>query len=433
MTRAGAGRTLQLSDEERRLLSGGGGPALELAMKIIVGMAGIVGAERLIEISGAHIDSCLYHGSVGLDFAERLASGSGRVRVPTTLNVSALDLLHPELIRLDPDTRSLARRQMDAYVAMGCQPTWTCAPYQLPARPGLGEHVAWAESNAIVFANSVLGARTGRYGDFLDISAALTGRVPLAGLHLDSERRARVVFHLSDSVRSAIEGGADELYGLVGHLVGSHAGARVPAIVGLPATTTEDQLKALGAAAASSGSVGLCHVVGVTPEAPTLEAACGGDEPERLVEISPRMLVGAWQELTTWDGAAELAAVSLGTPHFSLAEFAELERLLADRRVASSIEAYVSTGRDVLANLERSGGHERLRAAGVSIVVDTCTYITPILRAGTGATVMTNSAKWAWYAPGNLRVQVVYGSTADCVESAVAGRIVRERPAYLDG
>ncbi len=185
-----------LTDEDRAMLEGERGDAVALAMRILVEMARVWEAERLIDITSAHIDSCLYHGRAGLDFAERLAEGGARVVVPTTLNVSSLDLLHPELVRLDAETAADARRLMDAYVAMGCRPTWTCAPYQLPERPAFGEHVAWAESNAIVFANSVLGARTNRYGDFIDICAAITGRAPLAGLHLDANRRATVVFRL---------------------------------------------------------------------------------------------------------------------------------------------------------------------------------------------------------------------------------------------
>ena len=126
-------------------------------------------------ITSAHIDGCLFHGQAGLDFAERLLAEGARVEVPTTLNVSSLDLLHPPLYRGDPETARSARRLMEVYEAMGCQPTWTCAPYQLPDRPGFGQQIAWAESNAIVFANSVLGARTNRYGDFLDISCAVMG------------------------------------------------------------------------------------------------------------------------------------------------------------------------------------------------------------------------------------------------------------------
>ncbi|HEY7754697.1 MAG TPA: aconitase X, partial [Actinomycetota bacterium] len=163
---------VELTETDRAVLSGRDGEADALAMRIVVDMAEVMGAERLIDVSAAHVDGCLYHGLAGLAFAERLSGSGARVRVPTTLNVGALDLLHPELTPGRDETAMNARRQMDAYVAMSCRPTWTCAPYQLPERPAFGEHVAWAESNAIVFCNSVLGARTNRYGDFIDICAA---------------------------------------------------------------------------------------------------------------------------------------------------------------------------------------------------------------------------------------------------------------------
>jgi len=179
---------VRLSDADRAMLAGADGPASKLAMGLIVRMAELAGAAGLIDVASAHVDGCLYHGQAGLDFAERLVGGGAAVRVPTTLNVSSLDLLHPDRYRGDPETARAARRLMDAYVAMGCRETWTCAPYQLPERPGFGQHVAWAESNAIVFVNSVLGARCGRYGDFIDVCAAITGRAPNAGLHLSDCR-----------------------------------------------------------------------------------------------------------------------------------------------------------------------------------------------------------------------------------------------------
>ena len=182
---------IELTARDRQMLEGADGAGVALAMRLIVRLAEATKATSLIDITRAHIDGCLYHGVVGLEFAERLAAGGARVRVPTTLNVSSLDLLHPDLYRGPADTAEAARRQMDAYTEMGCRPTWTCAPYQLPDPPGFGEQIAWAESNAIVFANSVLGARTERYGDFIDIAAALTGRVPNAGYHTDAGRRPR--------------------------------------------------------------------------------------------------------------------------------------------------------------------------------------------------------------------------------------------------
>jgi predicted aconitase len=410
---------VHLTDAERALLGNDAGGAARLAMRLLIEMARIQGADRFIEVTCAHIDGCLYHGRAGLDFALRLVDGEAHVVVPTTLNVSSLDLLHPHLYRGDPDTATQARRLMDVYRAMGCEPTWTCAPYQLPRRPGLGEQIAWAESNAIVFANSVLGARTERYGDFIDICAAITGRVPDSGLHRVENRRARLLVRLVRTPQRVLDD--DLLYPVLGHLVGRIAGDLVPAIEGLPPAVSEDRLKALGAAAASSGSVALFHAVGSTPEAGSLDQALDGGRAERVFDVSLHDLRMARAELTT--SAGPLGAVSVGTPHFSVAEFETLLDLLEGRSVA--LPVYASTGRAVLAEIAERGWGDALRAAGVTLVVDTCTYITPILEPAEGV-VMTNSAKWAYYAPGNMGVEVALGSLRECVESAVRGETWRD-------
>jgi predicted aconitase len=416
---------VELSEADRARLSGVRGEGAALAMRIVVETAGVMGAERLVDVVSAHVDSCLYHGLAGLEFAERLVAGGATVSVPTTLNVGSLDLLHPERYRGDAEMAANARRQMDRYVAMGCRPTWTCAPYQLPERPAFGDQVAWAESNAIVFCNSVLGARTNRYGDFIDVCAAITGRVPLAGLHLDDERRARLVLRL-DSVSPPLLA-SEALYPVLGHLLGTEAGASVAAIDGLPAGTSEDRLKAIGAGAASSGSVAMFHAVGITPEAPTLEAATGGrDAPE--IAVTPERLRSARDELVTADGDA-LAAVSVGTPHASLAELERLAGLVDGTRPV--VPFYVNTSRDVLAEAERRGWVTTLTAAGVEIVTDTCTYLTPIM-GDVGGPVMTDSAKWAWYAPANIGVDVVIGGLEECVRSAAAGRVVLDERLWPD-
>ncbi|MGH3651216.1 MAG: aconitase X, partial [Acidimicrobiia bacterium] len=219
-----------LTEEDRTHLNGEAGEAARIAMELVVASGEAVGAESLLDITGAHVDSCLYHGLASLDFAETLAGAGGVVTVPTTLNVTSLDLLHPDLYRGDEVSATGARRLIDAYLAMGCRPTWTCAPYQLADRPGLGDQVAWGESNAIVFANSVLGARTNRYGDFLDICCALTGRVPDVGLHTEEGRRAtiRVDVEVPDSWRDD-----DLLYVAVGHALGQSVGTGVAVITGL--------------------------------------------------------------------------------------------------------------------------------------------------------------------------------------------------------
>lgn len=385
-----------------------------LASRIMDRMAGLTGATRFIPITRAHVDGCLYHGPVSVDFARRLAEEGSRVCVPTTLNVGAIDFLHPELFRGDPAVARASREMLQYYTAMGCQQSWTCAPYQLAERPAFGEQIAWAESNAIVFANSVLGARTERYGDFIDICAAITGVVPEVGLHTDEGRLASMV------LRVRVDRQDDLFFAALGHLLGKVAGTSICAIQGVEAAN-EDQLKSVGAAAASSGAVALFHVVGVTPEAPTLRDALGGRAPLRTIEISASDIGAAIAELTTAaDGA--LSAVSIGTPHFSYDEFVRLRRALRQRTV--SIDFFVNTGRDTLARLEDEGWASELRDCGVTFVTDTCTYLTPILRNVTGA-VMTNSAKWAWYAPNNLGYQVAFGTMEDCVESAVQGVVTR--------
>ncbi len=420
---------LDLSPDEADMLSGAAGPGCQLAMRVLTRTARAMGATRLRPISGAHIDSCLYHGQAGVDFAQRLVDGDARVVVPTTLNVSSLDLIHPELYRGDAETGRAARHLMDLYEQLGCEPTWTCAPYQLEQRPKLGEHVAWAESNAIVFANSVLGARTHRYGDFIDIAAAITGRVPDAGLHTDDGRLATVVVDVSQLTPTLLS--RDVAYPVLGHVVGARVGTDVAVLTGLPKGTNEDRLKALGASMASSGTVALFHAVGSTPEAPTLDVALGGQEPQRTITVTMADMRAARNVLSTADAASgpPLRGISLGTPHYSVTEFERFVDTLAGRRIAPGFEAYISTGRDVLTELELRGWADALQAAGVQIVTDTCTYITPIIEDRPGP-IMTDSAKWAYYAPGNLGVEVLFGSLEDCIESAVAGQLVYDEAVW---
>lgn len=407
---------MRLSESDRALLAGEAGAAKAMAMELVVTVGEAMRAASLIEITGAHVDSCLYHGLVSLDFVQRLAAGGDRVAVPTTLNVASLDLLHSDLVRHDLETTERAKDLMDAYVAMGCQPTWTCAPYQLRERPRLGEQIAWGESNAIVFANSVLGARTNRYGDFLDICCALVGRVPAVGLHTDDGRRATVRVDVAVPGRWLDD---DIFYVALGHFLGQEVGTDVSVISGLDDRADEDRLKSLGATAASSGAVGLFHVAGVTPEADTVETACQGRTPTRTITADETALHRAIADLTST--TTRLGAVSMGTPHASLREIEQLAALVSGRR--ARVPFYVNTGRDVLADAEEAGYLGPIESFGARIVTDTCTYITPIMDSPDGA-VMTNSGKWAYYAPGNLGVDVVLAGLADCVESAATGQVV---------
>jgi predicted aconitase len=415
--------TLALDEGERAAATGSAGPAAAMAMRIVAEAARLLGAARLVPVTSAHIDGCLYHGESGLAFAERLVEGGGKVAVPTTLNVGALDLLHPGRVRFEPEVAAKARRLMAAYEALGCAPTWTCAPYQIGHRPRCGEHVAWGESNAVAFANSVLGARTNRLGDFLDIAAAIAGRAPYCGLHLDENRRATTVIDTA-SISPALKA-SDVFYPVLGTWLGAEVGAGVAAIAGLPRDASEDRLKALGAAAASSGAVALFHVVGVTPEAPTLDAIAVPDA--RQIAVTPAMLREARDRLSTAAAATAVDAIAVGSPHLSLSELRALARLAEGRRFR--LPFYACTGRTVLEAAEREGLGAPLRASGAELVVDTCVVVAPILPAG-GGVLMTNSGKFAHYAPATTGFATLYGSLEDCVATAVAGRLTRDEAAW---
>ncbi|MBL8344787.1 MAG: aconitase X catalytic domain-containing protein [Rubrivivax sp.] len=419
---------IELTERDRALLGGQSGDAAALAMRVLVRSAALMGAERLLDITSAHIDGCLYHGQASLDFVERLVAGGGKVVVPTTLNVGSLDLIHPELFRGDAAVKSQAERLMQAHLELGCESTFTCAPYQGRQRPHLGQQIAWAESNAIVFANSVLGARTNRYGDFMDLCAALTGRAPACGLHLAENRHGQVLFELLDF--PAEQSGRDIWFAALGLLAGKQVGARIPVFVGLPPDTNEDELKALGAACASTGAVGLFHAVGITPEAPTLAEAFGGRPVQETVAVSRTTLQRTRAALSRARPGDRLAAVSVGTPHFSLAEFDQLLALLAEEAVSGTgprIDFYVNTSRFILWQLEECGKAKALQACGITVVTDTCTYITPVMKQTRGL-VMTNSGKWAHYAPANIGVEVAFGSLRECVRSALRGEVVLDAP-----
>jgi len=413
---------LTLSERDQAMLAGEHGPASQLAMSILVRMAAVYGASELMDVSQAHIDSTIYLGDATLEFAERLASLGARVAVPTSLNVSGVDECGWKEWAVSPEWAAKAARQMLAYERMGASPTWTCAPYQTRMRPSFGQQVAWGESNAIAFANSVIGARTERYPDLLDVCCAITGRVPAVGLHLTENRAGELLLRLERVPQVLQED--DQFFAVLGHLIGKLAGDSIPVIDGVSVRPTEDQLKAFAAAAASSGRVALFHMVGVTPEAPTLEAAFQGRTPPAATAIGIADLRDARRELTTADGR-DLDMVILGSPHFSVAEFRQLAPLVAGRRAHPRVKFLITSGRLMKELAEEAGVLAPIVEFGAQITLDTCILASPMLPAEI-KTLMTNSAKYAYYAPSLLNTRVTFGSLADCVRSAIEGRVVRD-------
>ncbi len=415
---------LQLNQLDQDRLDGKLGKAMQFAMETIVSAAHVDRAERLVDISFAHIDACFYNGRAHLDFVNYMLDHGATLAVPSWTNnglVSLNDLsLRDPLASREMDE---ARQLMQAYVRLGCSPVWTCAPYQLPDRPRLGEHIVGSESNAVSFYNSVIGARTNKYGDYLDVCAAITGRVPFSKLHRDEARAAELLFDVS-SIPAEIRAN-DLFYHLLGHVVGRKCGHQVPAIAGLPDSCSEDDLKAISAAGSSSGSVPLFHAIGITPEAETLEMAFQGNRVRQTLELTLEDLRQARDELGR-NSDRPLAGIALGTPHFSFTEFQRLVELMDGRSTAPGLNCYLTTSRHVYQQAQGQGWIDLLEQSGFRIITDTCTYFSPVIN-GLRGKIMTNSAKWAYYAPGMLPVEAVIGSLGECVESAVNGSVMLEQ------
>jgi len=414
--------TLSLTDKDLQMLRGDHGPAPKTAMSILVRMAEVADAKELLDITSAHIDSTVYIGDAGLEFAERLASLGAQVAVPTTLNVSGLDEHHWQEWSVPNEWARQAHRQMIAYQSMGTTPTWTCAPYQTEMKPRFGQQIAWGESNAIAFANSVIGARTERYPDLFDVCCAITGRALAIGLHLIENRAGRLLLKLQD-IPEALQH-SDDFYPVLGHFMGKVSSDRIPVIEGMKMIPNEDQLKALCAAGASSGAVAMFHMVGVTPEAPTSESAFQGKQPEAIITVTMDLLRESRRALTHTDNKF-LDLVVLGSPHFSLAEFKQLAPLVAGKQKHPDVKFLVTSSRAMTQLAKQAGFLDVLQDFGAQMTVDTCILTTPMLPPEMKY-LMTNSAKFAYYAPGLLGKQITFGSLKDCVTSAIEGKVVRD-------
>ena len=403
------------------------GEAVRMAMSILVDLGNAVDAPQMVEITHVHTDSGFYLGDAGLEFVEHLAAMGGQVAVPTSMNNTTFDIERCRSYGVSAELAAKIKRLEKAHLSMGAAPSWTCAPYQDGILPKPGSRVAWSESNAIVFANSVLGARTNRTGDLVDICCALTGRAPETGLYLDENRMAAV--HARPEGFPAEAFSDATFYPLLGYFIGKQCGNQVVAISGIPECVTMDDLKGFGAATASSGATALFHMVGITPEAPTLAACLNQDTTVQTLEITTDSLKKSEALLCTAENE-QLDWVGLGCPHFSYAEFAELLRCLAGRKISPNIAFSVFTSRNILNRIENEGILEKLTPAGIEVYADGCLLLYPQTLRPSG-TMMSNSAKAANYIFSQAGYQAAYGSIRECVESAVAGKIVRRPPAWL--
>ena len=412
---------LELTESDRSKLNGDRGNAVALAMNVICAMAVSQGAKRLIDVSRGHIDGCIYAHRANLIFAEKMAGMDAKVAIPTTINAISVDRENWVDHGLPLDFGKAACRLADAYVRMGARPTFTCAPYLNDDLPKLGENIGWSESNAVIFANSILGARTAKHPDYFDLFVALTGRAPETGVYLPENRRARMVIEVELPKNCD-----DAFWPLLGWVAGRLAPDRVPLLTGLEsAAPNRDDLRALCAAFGTTSAAPLLHVAGVTPEgdlATTPNAA--------QARIAVADLAAAWRQFNS--GPTKIDLVALGSPHFSLEETRQFASLMSGQARHPDTEVIVTLGRNVLSQARFEGLAARLEASGVRLISDLCwcSIVEPVFPR-CAKTLITNSGKYAHYAPGLSGRNVRFGSISECAAAAKTGRAASGIPEWL--
>ena len=399
---------MRLTDEEKRMLNGQEGEAKKLAMEILTQVGDSMDADSFVEI--ASVQAMAHFGSLhiaGRDWLEKLACLGGKCCVPTTQDPASIPFSHWKEMGYDEEYAKNQYRLAEAIMKLGEMPKWSCTPYYQGSVPRLGQNIAWAESSAVSFANSVLGARTNRTPAGIAICAALTGRMPRYGLYLTENRRAQIKITVEAGELTPLD------YNTIGIITGKLAGAKIPAIYGLPQSATNDDLKYLGASAASSGSVALYHADGITPEA-ILTDVFAGKAPEEEMVITRKDIDDAAEKMTS-TGAGEPQLAVVGCPHYSSEEVIRLARMIEGKKVADGKAFWVFTTAEIESLMERMGMKAVLEEAGVRIMAQTCLVISPLV--GGYENLITDSGKFASYLPSEHSIKIRYASAEECVKA----------------
>jgi len=377
---------MHLTLEEQALLAGESGPAAQKAMRILETLGRIYGAERMLLIRSVQISGVSYAnlGEAGLEWLSEMAEGGGQAQVLTTLNPAGMDVENYQALGIAEDFAVNQRRVLAAFTKMGVATTCSCTPYLFGNLPVFGEHIAWAESSAVCFANSVLGARTNREGGPSALAASLTGRTPAYGLHQNDNRRPTLHVQVEAVLHTNPDFGA--LGKSIGDRIQAAKGPKVPYISGIKGASLEN-LKSLCASIATFGGVALFHIPGITPEAAQFSPPADG------LNVTQADLDQAQQELNN-ASANEVDFVSLGCPHLSLREIQRVAELLKGKKVKK--EFWITTSRPVKGMADRMGYTEIIEAAGAKFATDTCCVVAPIK--GRFTALATDSAKACYYA-----------------------------------
>ena len=388
-------------------------------MQILVALGEGFGAKRLIKTNNVHMagSSVLVAEEAGTRWVEDLRAQGGNFITRVTTNPTAVDPTQWEEIGIPESDSKLQIRLTDAYAGMGANTCNTCIPYLVGNSPRFGEHMAWGESSAVGYANSVCGARTNREGGPSGMASALTGRTPEYGFHLKENRYGKFLIKVETTLQDMTD------YGTLGCFAGKIAGQDTPVFTGIPSDPTLEELKALSAALASSGAVSMFHAVGVTPEAPTLEEAFGGNEPEKVYvfDDAEKAKIEAFLNKEPSD---HVDWILIGCPNASVQEIREVADALEGKKVHDEVTLWVTTAGSMYAMAERMGYIKTIEEAGGVVVRETCPFLarSRVIAPKKGyKTLTTNSAKMAFYAPGQFGLPTHYGNLPRVMQAAING------------
>ncbi len=393
---------LELTKEEKEMLDGKQGKATRKSMEIITTLGEIYGAERLIPVSSVQIAGVSYDnlGEAGLDYLSEMAE-DGRTQVLTTLNPAGMDLLEWKKHGISEDFAINQQRVIDAFERMGVITTCTCTPYLIGNLPHYGEHIAWAESSAVCFSNSVIGALTNREGGPSALASALTGKTAEYGLHLQKNRVAQVKYAVKTDLRETDD------FGLLGYIIGERTGKTVPYITEIDSATME-QLKSFSASVATYGGVAIFHMEGITPNRTTI--------PETTEVITKDDLNEARTQLD--DEKADIDFISVGCPHASIKEIATIAEMLDGKHVTEGKTVWITTAKPTKDLAIKMGFYDKIESAGAFLVSDACCAVAPLKGRFTG--LMTDSAKACFYARGKNKFKTEIRTVEECIKEAVS-------------
>jgi predicted aconitase len=396
---------MHLTKEEERMLSGEEGYAVKKSMEILAALGDIYGAERLIKVGSVQVAGVSYHnlGDAGLEFLNELAK-DGRVKVLTTLNPAGMDLENWRQLGISEEFAEKQNLVIDAFTRMGILVSCTCTPYLIGNLPRYGEHVAWSESSAVTFANSVIGAKTNREGGPSALAAAFVGKTPCYGLHLDENRAPDIHVQVNASLIKFSDWGA------LGYTIGKKAENKIPYITGIKDAEV-DELKSFCASVVTYGAKPLFYMQGITPGAENHQP------PRDVVTIEDDDIKEAYAKIN--DEVTDIDFVCVGCPHCSIKEIAEIAELLQGKKIAANTEFWVATSRSAKQLADKRGYTEVIESAGGKFACDTCMAVAPLK--GRFKALATTSAKGCYYSRQNS-MKTKMGSLEECISAAVTGK-----------